>query len=198
VVEKDGSLDALGLLFFVREKSGSERLVGVSEVDIRCLQFGTDSGMQNTAEYMCYVAATRGADILRRQGLLIDGQPPRGLWLRGDSTTALTWAAKGRVKSVPAVNASIVAVMQSVKANMPLLDQVHLPKEQNTRADRLSRRSETSLSLRELVNSDPGMVGADIIDLRMSLIVPLCDPTHRLHTPEALESFWARAQAALV
>jgi hypothetical protein len=197
VVEKDGSLKGLGLLFFAREKDGSERLVGVSEVDIRCLQFGTDSGMQNTSEYMCYIAAMRGADILRRGGLAIDGKPPRGVWIRGDSTTALTWAVKGRVKSELAVNASIVAVMQSVKLNMPLLGTVYLPKEVNTRSDDISRRFETNLSLRELVDRNPGMAGADILDLGMGLVVPLCDPTYRLHTPEALETFWARAQLAL-
>jgi hypothetical protein len=197
VCEKDGSLLALGLLFFLVQPDGSERLVGVSEVDIRCLGFGTDSGYQNTAEYMCSTAATRGADILRSRGVLVGGKPPRGVWLRGDSTTALSWAEQGRVKSERAINASLVAVMQSVKLNVPVLGTVHLPKERNTRADRLSRRAETSLSLRELVESDPGMAGADIIDLQMEDIVPLCDPAKRIDTPDALEAFWARAQEVL-
>jgi hypothetical protein len=197
MVEKDGSLLGLGLLFFLAQRDGSERLVGVSEVDVRCLDFGIDSGYQNTAEYICYVAATRGAAILRRQGLLVDGEPPRGLWLRGDSKTALAWAESDRVKSEKAINASLVGVMQSVKLNMPLLGTDHLPKELNGRADLLSRRAERNLSLRDLVDTDPSMKGATVLDLRMEHVVPLCDPRNRIDSPQAFESFWARAQAVL-
>jgi hypothetical protein len=198
VVEKDASLLGLGLLFFAVDANGSERLVGVSEVDIRSLGFEDDSGMQNTAEYITYVGGTRGAAILRDSGLLVYGEPPRGTWFRGDSTTALSWMKKGRVRSELAVNASLVALMQMIKVNMPLLGAVHLPKELNTRADRVSRRAETNLSLRELIDSDRGMVGTPILDLKMQHIVPLCDPMRRLDTPQALEAFWSRAQAALV
>ncbi|KAJ1387352.1 hypothetical protein B484DRAFT_409925, partial [Ochromonadaceae sp. CCMP2298] len=106
------------------------------------------------AGYICYIAAIRGADILRRRGLLINGEPPRGLWLTGDSKSALSWAEKGRVKSERAVNASLACVMQSVKLNMPLLGIDHLPKEVNTSADGISRRAEGSLSLCELVDLD--------------------------------------------
>jgi hypothetical protein len=198
VVEKDASLLGLGLLFFAVDANGSERLVGVSEVDIRSLGFEDDSGMQNTAEYITYVGGTRGAAILRDSGLLVYGEPPRGTWFRGDSTTALSWMKKGRVRSELAVNASLVALMQMIKVNMPLLGAVHLPKELNTRADRVSRRAETNLSLRELIDSDRGMVGTPILVLKMQHIVPLCDPMRRLDTPQALEAFWSRAQAALV
>ncbi|KAJ1411903.1 hypothetical protein B484DRAFT_455519 [Ochromonadaceae sp. CCMP2298] len=197
VVEKDGSLTGLGLLFFAAEADGSRRLVGVSEVDIRSLGFGTDSSLQNTAEYICYIAAIRGADLLRRGGLLINGEPPRGLWLMGDSKSALSWAEKGRVKSERAVNASLACVMQSVKLNMPLLSIDHLPKEVNTSADGISRRAEGSLSLRELVDLDPRIAGADILELGMEPVLALCDPTKSISSPSDLESFWAQAQAVL-
>jgi hypothetical protein len=152
VVEKDGSLQGLDLLFFLAQADGSKRLVGVSEVDVSSLGFGTDSSFQNTSEYMCYIAAMRGADILRKRGLTVDGEPPRGVWLRGDSATALSWAEKGRVKSERAVNASLVSLLQSVKLNMPLLGIIKLAKELNTRADLISRRGEGK-QLREAPSS---------------------------------------------
>jgi hypothetical protein len=197
VAELDGSLSGLGLLFFAASADGTERLVGVSEVDVRCLGFDDDSSWQNVCEYIATTAATKGASILSKRGVLVDGKPPRGVWLRGDSVTALTWADKGRVKSERAVNASLFSVMQSVKLGMPVLGWDHLPKELNTRADRISRRAETSLSLRALVDSDPGMVDAEIIDLHMEQEVLLSNPMHRLDTPGALESYWARAQEVL-
>ncbi|KAJ1397738.1 hypothetical protein B484DRAFT_406879, partial [Ochromonadaceae sp. CCMP2298] len=103
VAELDGCLSGLVLLFFAASADGSERLVGVSEVDVRCLGFAEDSGWQNVCEYIATTAATKGASMLSKRG----------------------------------------------------------------RADKISRRAEGSLSLRELVDSDPGMAGAEIIDLHM-------------------------------
>ncbi|KAJ1396489.1 hypothetical protein B484DRAFT_407317 [Ochromonadaceae sp. CCMP2298] len=142
------------------------------------------------------IVAMRGADILRRGGLAIDGKPPRGVLIRGDSTTALTWAVKGRVKSELAVNASIVAVMQSVKLNMPLLGTVYLPKEFNTRTEDISRRFETNLSLRELVDRNPGMAGADILDLEMGLVPPFPD-TEQLLLGSAASTHFSHEQMAV-
>ncbi|KAJ1389049.1 hypothetical protein B484DRAFT_460484, partial [Ochromonadaceae sp. CCMP2298] len=156
MVELDGSLSGLGLLFFAASVDGSEHLVGVSEVDVRCLGFGEDSGWQNVCEYIATTAATKGASILSKRGLLVDGKPPQGVWMRGDSFTALTWAEKGRD---------------------------HLFAVLNKRADKIFRRAEGTLSLRELVDSDPGMAGAEIIDLHMEQEVLLSDPMRRLDTP---------------
>ncbi|KAJ1382137.1 hypothetical protein B484DRAFT_461937, partial [Ochromonadaceae sp. CCMP2298] len=157
VVELDGSLSGLGLLFFAASADGSERLVGVLEVDVRCLGLGEDSGWQNVCKYIATTAATKGASILSRRGVTVDGKPPQGVWMRGDSFTALTWAEKGRVRSERAINASLYSVMQSVKLCMPFLGWDHLFALLNKRADKISRRAEGTLSLRELVDSDPGM-----------------------------------------
>ncbi|KAJ1391532.1 hypothetical protein B484DRAFT_408703 [Ochromonadaceae sp. CCMP2298] len=80
VAEFDASLSGIGILWFLRAADGSERLLG------------------NVAEYIATTAATRGAKQLANKGLLIDGKPPAGVWLRGDSVTALKWAEEGKGK----------------------------------------------------------------------------------------------------
>ncbi|KAJ1437168.1 hypothetical protein B484DRAFT_392945, partial [Ochromonadaceae sp. CCMP2298] len=164
-------------------------------VDLRCLCFGEDSAYQNEAEYTAVTCAIRGAAMLRKRGLLVDA--PKGIWLRSDSITSLTWAEKGRVRSELAINAALVSIMQCVKRDVNVLGVDHLPKELNDNSDRISRRAETKLSLRQLVDSSPVMAGAEIIDLQAHDIVLLSDPMRRIDTPSTLAHFWTRTCAAL-
>jgi hypothetical protein len=79
IAEFDASLKGLGILWYVRNADGSERLVGVAQLDLRSLGFGVDAGNQNVAEYIATIVAVRGAHQLRDEGLLIEGQPPKGV-----------------------------------------------------------------------------------------------------------------------
>jgi hypothetical protein len=134
----DASLKGIGVLWHTVCADGSRRLIAGAALDIQSLHFGSDDSFQNTAEYIAATCAVRGAKILRDEGLKIDGKPRAGLWMHGDSMTALNWARKGRVKGELAINASIVAVMQSATADMPLLGDEHLPAVLNPHSDLIS------------------------------------------------------------
>jgi hypothetical protein len=171
--------------------------VGCAAVDIRSLDFGTDAAYQNVAEYIAAIAAVRGAHLLRRQGLLVDGQRPSGVWLRGDSKTALSWMEKGRVKSELAVNASMVAVMQTISVNMPFLGQNHVPAEKNPISDELSRTAQKGRTVDDLVRDLPELQGVPILSLDMAEIIPLCDPHKQITSDGDFSSFWSRVRAVL-
>jgi hypothetical protein len=193
----DASLLGLGVYWYILYASGIVRLVGCAAVDIRCLGFGTDASFQNVAEYIAAIAAVRGAKLLRDRGLLIDGEPPKGIWLKGDSVTALSWMDKGRVKSTLAINASMVAVMQSVYSNMPVLGGVHVPAESNKLADAISRIAQSGRDLAELVRVTPELQGVEILDLRMEEVLPLCDPHKEVDSEAAFGAFWTRVRDCL-
>ncbi|KAJ1405073.1 hypothetical protein B484DRAFT_404565, partial [Ochromonadaceae sp. CCMP2298] len=189
----DNSLLGLGVYWYILYASGIVRLVGCAAVDIRCLGFGTDASFQNVAEYIAAIAAVRGAKLLRDRGLLIDGAPPKGIWLKGDSMTALSWMDKGRVKSTLAINASMVAVMQSVHSNMPVLGGFHVPAESNPLANEISRIAQSGRNLAELVRVTPELQGVEILDLKMGEVLPLCDPHKEVNSEAAFGAFWTRS-----
>jgi hypothetical protein len=196
IAQFDGSLAGSGMLFLARGADQVEHPVGLAALDLLCLGFGEDSGYQNTAEYISQTGASRGACVLRDRGLLVDGEPITGVWLRGDSDTALKWGVKGRVKSTLALNACLVNVIQSVKCNMPVLGEEYIPAALNKDPDGMSRLHEKGITLEQWRAEHPRLHSVPILDLHMSLIVPLCNPANRIDSAQAFESFWARARAA--
>jgi hypothetical protein len=193
----DASLLGLGEFWYVLYASGIVRLVGCSAVDLRSLNFGTDAGYQNVAEYIAAIAAVRRAKMLCDLGLQFDGAPQQGVWLKGDSVTALSWIDKGRVKSSLAINASMVAVMQSVHANIPVLGGIHVPAADNKLTDKLSRTAQAGLSLADLVSKTPELQDVDILDLDMGNVLPLCDPLKVVDSQAAFGAFWTRVRDCL-
>jgi hypothetical protein len=197
IAQCDGSLAGGGILFLAASADGTERSVGLAAVDLRTLGFGDDSGFQNTAEYISMTAASRGAVQLRLQGLLIDGEPISGVWLRGDSSTALTWGMKGRVKSTVALNACLVTVMQTVRCNMPIFGGEHVPAAENVDPDEMSRLPAAGESLEQWRAQHPRLHSVPILDLKMGDIISLCDPAGRIDNEGDFCGFWARARAAV-
>jgi hypothetical protein len=101
--------------------------VGVAQLDVRHLGFAGDASFQNFAEFIASIAAVRGAQQLRDKGVNLDGRPIDGVWLRGDSVTALNLVVEGTVKSELALNESMVCTVNSVTARKPILGTTHLP-----------------------------------------------------------------------
>jgi hypothetical protein len=196
IAQFDGSLAGSGMLFLAKGADQVEHPVGLAALDLLLFRFGVDSGNQNTAEYISATGASRGACKLRERGLLIDGQPIKGVWLRGDSSTALKWGVTSRVKSTLALNACLVSVIQTVKCNMPILGSEYIPAADNLDPDGISRLHETGLTLEQWRDQHPHLHSVPILDLGMESILPLCDPALRIDNEEAFCGFWARARAA--
>jgi hypothetical protein len=119
------------------------------------------------------------------------------VWLKGDTVTALSWMDKGHVKSSLAINASMVAVMQSVHANMPVLGGIHVPAADNKLADKLSRTAQAGLSVEDLVSETPELHGVDILELGMGDVLPLCNPLKVVDSQPAFGAFWSRVRDCL-
>jgi hypothetical protein len=148
-------------------------------------------------EYIASIAAVRGAQQLRDEGLTIDGKAPEGDWLRGDSVTALKWAEEGKVNSELALNASMLSALNTVTARMQVLATRHLPAELNLNADLLSRLVDGELTLAQALEQSRDMRGARVIDLRMQGILSLCDPRLVVETEGEFARFWEGAREAL-
>ncbi|KAJ1403816.1 hypothetical protein B484DRAFT_404972, partial [Ochromonadaceae sp. CCMP2298] len=184
----------------IADANGTERFVGVAQLDIQHLGFAGNAANQNVAEYIASIAAVRGAQQLRDEGLTIDGKAPEGVWLQGDSVTALKWAEEGKVKSELALNASMLSALNTVTARMPVLATRHLPAELNLNADLLSRLADGELTLAQALEQSRDMRGARVIDLRMQGILPLCDPRLVVETEgeerkRAAEPLWVSQPA---
>ncbi|KAJ1408751.1 hypothetical protein B484DRAFT_403421 [Ochromonadaceae sp. CCMP2298] len=80
-------------------------------------------------------------------GVFIDGKPIKGDCLRGDSSTALKWGVTSRVKSILALNACWVTVMQMVKCNMRILGTEYIPAPDNPDPNEMSRLHAKGLTL---------------------------------------------------
>ncbi|KAJ1379138.1 hypothetical protein B484DRAFT_412460, partial [Ochromonadaceae sp. CCMP2298] len=196
IAQFDGSLKGSGMKFLAKGADAIEHPVGLAAVDFRSFGFGVDSGYQNTAEYISAAAASRGAYLLQQQGVLIDGKPIKGVWLRGNSSTALKWGVTSRVKSTLALNACLVTVMQMVKCNMPVLGTEYIPAPDNPDPDEMSRVHEKGLTLEQWRAQHPSLSQVPILDLKMETILPLCDPALCIDNEDAFCGFWARARDA--
>jgi hypothetical protein len=98
-VETDASLGGVGIILYKKTDS-LDTCVGGSAVSIREFNFGTDSGFQNTAEYI--------GTVLGILALVKIGVRNVDVLIRGDSTTALAWVTEGRIKGPEAINAAVV------------------------------------------------------------------------------------------
>lgn len=131
VVEFDASLTGGGGLIFASDVNGGETLIGGFIVDLRLLKFGEDAEFQNSAEF---TTLTVGVIVAHLAGLDV-----RSLMTRGDSVTALSWAAAEHFRGTRVSRAASVYILASQIFEIGNMVTVHLPKEVNTRADDLSR-----------------------------------------------------------
>ncbi|KAJ1397005.1 hypothetical protein B484DRAFT_472186, partial [Ochromonadaceae sp. CCMP2298] len=159
----DASLAGIGGLWYFRDAAGTESLLGGAAPDIRHLQFGDDSGMQNVAEFMAIICAIWGLYELGREGLLVNGRAPRRIILEGDSATALAWAEKGRVRSDLATNAAIVFVLLGVATGIQVLWGNHVPAKSNGKTDYMSRLGEEGKDWAGMARTYPDLKGMRVL-----------------------------------
>ena len=136
--------------------NGSEVVIGDSAVDLRVLEFGSDSSFQNTAEY---IGCTLGL-----VGLALLGIRDVDVEVRGDSVAALTWAETERPRGELVKNASMVFTLLVINFNLDVKERVHIAGEDNWRCDKLSRLSESEEGVVSAL-AGMGLEGTVIIDL---------------------------------
>jgi hypothetical protein len=132
VVEFDGSLSRIGILFLLVNFLGEEILMASALVDVIALKFGSNSSNHNTSEFLGRLFAGRGLKML--------GWEKEPVLYRGDSMSALSWIKKKRVKSDNASAAGDAFVLQAVTYGLIGLSQEHLAGELNVKADSRSLR----------------------------------------------------------
>ena len=113
--------------------SSVESVLGAGVAPLTSLEFGTDSGFQNTSEFL---AATIG--VLACLRLEVE-EGAVAIELRGDSKTALHWANKLRFNSKAVNKAAILFTLLLVRQKVVITGTEHVPAEFNGQCDALSR-----------------------------------------------------------
>ena len=153
-------------------------LIGEGAIDITILNFGSDASYQNTAEFIAAILGIRGLAKLNLT--------PRKVNLRGDSITALTWAGSGKFKGDLVGNAAIIFILQGIYSDVTVDRVIHLPAEDNWRADYLSRGG----TIESLIEQNRDMNFPQIIDLNGDEVIALCDPNMPTSSESEFNSFW--------
>jgi hypothetical protein len=146
IIEFDASLNGGGILWFEKCPDGSERCLGTAAVNFSSLKFGSDSSFQNATEFITAVLGLVVARRLVENLTCVD--------FRGDSKTALSWLKTKRFKTDIALNTTIILTWVCVKFNLVIGSVTHLPKEENTSADFLSREGIMKVCKRRIFESE--------------------------------------------
>jgi hypothetical protein len=178
-------LNGGGILWFEKCPDGSERCLGTAAVNFSSLKFGSDSSFQNATEFITAVLGLVVARRLVENLTCVD--------FRGDSKTALSWLKTKRFKTDIALNTTIILTWVCVKFNLVIGSVTHLPKEENTSADFLSREGNHE----SLQKKDFRIGDAPNIDLECKDLIGLCDPNLNLDTDEKYIQFWAAIPPAV-
>jgi hypothetical protein len=155
IVETDGSLTEVGFLIFEQTTRG-EVCLGGGAVDLTQFGFGTDSGFQNTAEFIGAVIGIIALVMLGARG--------EGVKLRGDSKTALKWGREEKVRGADAVNAAIVMAAVCVKFGIEINESEFISGTDNWKADDLSRSIQKGRKVNDIM-MDMGFGDKEVIDV---------------------------------
>jgi hypothetical protein len=191
VAEYDASLEGIAIIWFLL-RGTLEVAVGCAAVSLESLGLKeVGSSMMNTVEFIAATLAIRG--------LVARGERGVSITVRGDNKSAMTWATKGTYKSSLAMRAAVVHVAQNVKAEIEVVEMLHLPHtaeyDYNWRCDLPSRGLATWKQVIERDRHDQ-VSGSRLNDEMEEWGIPgweglvaLCDP---LSSEAADESFVRR------
>jgi len=182
--------------FIKRIRASCERGVAL---DFRRYGFGGDSKFQNCSEFIAAVCAVQGATVLRSKGLLPGVLPTDriNVSLRGDSVTALTWAANSKFRSELVSYADVVFVLLCVAKNVVVNEVTHILAERNKVADALSRRAE-GISYEDVARQYLQLIrDMVLIDPKVEEILPWCDPRRKVETASEFRDFWSGVREAV-
>jgi hypothetical protein len=190
VIETDGSLSEVGFIIFELTEEG-EVCLGGGAADLTHFEFGTDSGYQNTSEF---IGAVVGVIALIKIG--IRGE---GVRLRGDSKTALKWGREEKVKGAEALNAAIVMAAICVRCGIEIVDSEFISGEENWKADALSRRIQKGRNIREIMVSigfgDKPVIEIDR-DTIAARLIEACRPGVKVGSETRFRALWSEIRNA--
>jgi hypothetical protein len=190
-VETDASLGGVGIILYKKVDS-LDTCVGGSAVSIREFGFGTDSGFQNTVEYI--------GTVLGILALVKIGVRDVDVLIRGDSTTALAWVTEGRIKGPEAINAAVVVTALYIRFGIRPRYSDFLAGLDNHKADLLSRIEEKGITVEQAMNQN-GQGSAPIINLRDSpgsdMLIRMCDPKVKVDEEEEFTKLWQTVREAM-
>ena len=118
-------------MWYKRESDGSEACLGGGTAYLRELDFGCDASYQNTAEFIGIILGLLGMLWMGIRGVAIQ--------VRGDSTSAPTWAVKGRPKGDLATNAAMVFALICIMGDFRITKETWIFGKENWRCNTLSR-----------------------------------------------------------
>ena len=142
IVEFDTSLTGKRVLLYQRVDA-VEVCVAATAIDLRGLNFGYDSSLQNMAE--CIGAITGIMGLLRL------GISNEDIELRGDSLSAFTCTKTGRPRGKIATNAAMVFTLLCVSHGIEAKEVTHIGGHANYRCDQLSCISESGLTVENVL-----------------------------------------------
>jgi hypothetical protein len=187
IVEFDASLSGAGLLWYQRQgEDDSEVSIGGGAVDLRGLGFGSDASFQNTAEFIAMIVGVLG--------LLQMGIRDVAIEVRGDSETALTWAAKGRPKGDLATNAAMVFALLCIIGGFRVTMDSWISGEDNWRCDKLSRlgeRGQLGDVRRALDEMDRAATPVIALGEPVLNLLTLCNPNTEMVEDADFNLFWS-------
>jgi hypothetical protein len=190
VIEFDASLTGIGLIIFrIDEATGAETPVGVAGVSIEELGFRGASSNQNLAEFIAGALGTRA--------VIACGGRECAIAVRGDSVSALSWIDRERFSGQLVNHAAIAYVLQAIAWGIKVEQVTHLPAEQNTAADYLSRLGEKGRTIEDFRSKFPRFKDVPVVDPKPANFIPLCDPKIDIDSDERFVAFWLRAQAVI-
>lgn len=183
-LEYDSSLTGTGLIITYLAPA-NRRLCGQTEFPFFC---GQDSSFQNVAEL---TPVAIGLASLAQQGVR-----HARIKLIGDSTTSLAWSKNEKFTGTLCTRTAVILMLIAVIYDFTIVDAIHIPGDDNSICDQLSRGYTTPSSL--------GFDPIDTLDLsrgsKLSMLLELCDPT--LESPFSSENdftdFWSRARSVVL
>lgn len=186
-IQSDASLFGVGVLIF----RGADRscLLGGCAASISDFGFGTDSGFQNTAEF---IGAVLGVLLAIQLGHA-NSIKQWGVGLIGDSTTALSWLQEERYKSGPVSNAAIVFTLLAFEYSFAVTDTIWISGSENWKADELSRVDRLGRPLSRVIQ-DMGyeenlICRAESFPSLRSLL-SLMNPAHKVTSEARFNEYW--------
>jgi hypothetical protein len=167
-IEYDASLTGLGVMVSTwSEESRTFVLRGYSALTLPFMVDRSDASRQNTNEYLAVLMALL---LIRQEGYAVRGYAYDVI---GDSTSSLSWCAKGRARSQLATAANIAHNLLAVEMDISLVSTKHIPGDDNIQCDGLSRgKSGPDVGLPAELSV---VLGAEAVQY-----IRLCDPANVL------------------